>query len=279
MNGNVMREITREEIETYQRDGVVLLKNQFSLEWIDLLRDLAEEDMNTPGKLKHELAEASDAGRFFVNTFLWHRSSEFKRFVFESPARKIVSALMKASKVNIVFDQLLIKEPNTKTRTHWHHDLTYWPISGDGVCSLWLALDEVAAETGAVEYIRGSHRWGVRYRPTAFRPEIEYGDDLPEAPDVEAAREQYDIVQYELEPGDCTIHHGLTLHGAPGNQTPSRRRRAHVTRWAGDDVVYHPRANIQPMLFDPDIPPGAPLDSELWPVVWRAEALQESKDA
>jgi ectoine hydroxylase-related dioxygenase (phytanoyl-CoA dioxygenase family) len=269
MKRDLMRDITREEIETYQRDGVVLLKNQFSQEWIEFLRDLAEEDMNTPGKLKHELAEASDSGRFFVNTFLWHRSSEFKKFVFESPARKVVSALMKASKVNIVFDQLLIKEPNTKTRTHWHHDLTYWPIAGDSVCTLWLALDDATAETGAVEYIKGSHKWGVRYRPTAFRPEIEYAEDLPEAPDVDATREKFDIVQYELKPGDCTVHHGLTLHGAPGNQTPSRRRRAHVTRWAGDDVVYDPRPNVQPMLFDPDIPAGAPLDSDLWPVVWR----------
>ncbi|MDX2314835.1 MAG: phytanoyl-CoA dioxygenase family protein [Gammaproteobacteria bacterium] len=101
------------------------------------------------------------------------------------------------------------------------------------------------------------------------REEIEYAEDLPEAPDVDATREKFDIVQYELKPGDCTVHHGLTLHGAPGNQTPSRRRRAHVTRWAGDDVVYDPRPNVQPMLFDPDIPAGAPLDSDLWPVVWR----------
>lgn len=52
----------------------------------------------------------------------------------------------------------------------------------------------------------------------------------------------------------------------------NRRRRAYVTRWAGDDTVYYPRPDIQPMISEPDIPEGAPLDSKLWPVVWRAGA-------
>ena len=270
MNTDLPRDVTRDEIETYLRDGVVLLKGLFNPEWVEFLRVLADEDMQSSGKLKYELAEGEDQGRFFADTFLWHRNDDFRRFVFESPAKLIISALMKVSKVNIVFDQLLVKEPNTSTRTHWHHDLTYWPILGDKVSTLWLALDETTAENGAVEYVRGSHLWGKRFRPTAFHPGTEYEETLPEAPDVEAMREDYDIIQYDLAPGDCTVHHGLTLHGAPGNVTTTRRRRAHITRWAGDDVVYHPRPNIQPMLFEPDLSPGAPLDSNLWPVVWRA---------
>jgi len=35
-------------------------------------------------------------------------------------------------------------------------------------------------------------------------------------------------------------------------------------------VVYDPRPNIQRMLWDPELSAGAPLDSELWPVVWQA---------
>jgi len=76
--------------------------------------------------------------------------------------------------------------------------------------------------------------------------------------------------QYALESGDCTVHHGLLLHAAGGNRR-SDRRRAYVTRWAGDDVVYNPRPNIQPMLYDPEIPSGAPLDSSLWLKVWSRE--------
>lgn len=77
-------------------------------------------------------------------------------------------------------------------------------------------------------------------------------------------------MRFDLAPGACTLHHGLTVHGAPGNNRLDRRRRAHVSRWAGDDTVFHPRPGIQEMPPFPDIPPRGPLDSELWPCVWSA---------
>lgn len=39
-----------------------------------------------------------------------------------------------------------------------------------------------------------------------------YKEDLPEVPDIFAEREKHGIVQFELEPGDCVIHHGLLVH-------------------------------------------------------------------
>jgi len=70
-----------------------------------------------------------------------------------------------------------------------------------------------------------------------------------------------------MAPGDCTIHHGLTVHGAPGNSSSRARRRAYITRWAGEDVTYNPRPNLQRMLRDPDIEAGQRLDCDLFPVV------------
>jgi ectoine hydroxylase-related dioxygenase (phytanoyl-CoA dioxygenase family) len=70
-----------------------------------------------------------------------------------------------------------------------------------------------------------------------------------------------------MVPGDCTIHHGLTVHGAPGNSSSRVRRRAYITRWAGEDVTYNPRPNLQRMLRDPGIEAGQRLDCDLFPVV------------
>jgi ectoine hydroxylase-related dioxygenase (phytanoyl-CoA dioxygenase family) len=92
-------------------------------------------------------------------------------------------------------------------------------------------------------------------------------------------RHELDIVRFELEPGDCTLHHGLTVHGAPGNSRPDRRRRAHVSRWAGDDAVYAPRPGIQEMPAMPDIPAGGPIDSDLWPRVWPAPTSKPRRRA
>jgi ectoine hydroxylase-related dioxygenase (phytanoyl-CoA dioxygenase family) len=91
---------------------------------------------------------------------------------------------------------------------------------------------------------------------------------LPPVPDIDAMRDELQIVQFELQPGDCTVHHGLLVHGAPGNTRLDRRRRANVTRWAGDDAVYRPRGGLQDMPADPGIAPDGPIDCDLWPRVW-----------
>ncbi len=261
------RPITREELQTFETDGIVCLRQMFSEEWVEKMREAAEESMATPGELHAELAkELGDEGRFFHDTFVWRRNAACRSFVFDSPAASIAAELMGASKINLFFDQWLIKEPGTSTRTPWHHDMTYWPIDGEQICTVWLALDRVTADSGAVEYIKGSHRWGRKFRPASFGGGHQYTESIPEVPDIEAEREKHEIAQFDLEPGDCTVHHGLIVHGAPGNRTSACRRRAHTSRWTGDDVVFHPRDGLQEMpSFPPELTPGDPLDSELWP--------------
>jgi ectoine hydroxylase-related dioxygenase (phytanoyl-CoA dioxygenase family) len=260
-----------EQIETYRRDGVVVLRGVIDPDWVVRLREAAEEGMAHPGELGAELSDLrGEPGRFFHDTFVWRRLPACRDFVFSSVAPEIAGRLMESRKVNLIFDQWLIKEPGTLTRTPWHHDLPYWPVDGRQISTLWLALDPVDRSSGAVEYVKGSHLWGHRYLPASFSGSGQYTENLPPPPDIDAMRDDLDIACFELQPGDCTLHHGLTVHAAPGNAANDRRRRAYVTRWAGDDAVFHPRDGIQEMPPLPDLAPGSPLDSDLWPVVWRA---------
>ncbi len=267
------RHITQEEKDQYEKDGVVCLRGLFDSKVIDEMRVGAEQCLAAPpSDLTMEIADIKKAeGRFFFDTFLWLRNDICRKFVHESDAAEIAASVMRSRKVNIFFDQWLIKEPGTAVETPWHHDLPYWPVLGDHICTLWLALDLVTADSGAVEYVRGSHRWGQRLKPASFSGATKFSEALPKVPDIEAERSKHDIVSYDLEPGDCTIHHGLLVHHAPGNVRSDRRRRAYVTRWAGDNAVFHPHDGIQHMPPLPDIPAGGPLDSELWPVIWREQ--------
>ena len=69
-----------------------------------------------------------------------------------------------------------------------------------------------------MQFVKGSHRWTRNFRPNMFvtttsLPDTE-GEDVP---DYSRERDRSDIVHWDTEPGDITIHHARTVHGADGN--------------------------------------------------------------
>ncbi len=264
-----MRPITADETNAFKKDGIVCLRGLFDGDWVREVQALVDEDMQSPSGMVKNINAKDASGFFFGDTFVCHHLRGFRRAVFDSPAARTMASLFGAKKVNLLFDQILVKEPQTSTPTLWHQDITYWPVAGEQVATLWLALDQVTRETGAVEYVRGSHLWQQRFLAVSFDPSQVYEEALPQVPDIEASRSDYDIVSFDLEPGDCTIHDARLLHGAPPNNSATARRRAYIQRWTGDDVTYNPRPNLQRMLRDPGIEPGARLDCDLFPVAWQ----------
>lgn len=259
-------DIKPDQISAYQDRGIVYVPEAFSPDEVDFLRDITERDMATPSPMGLE-ATRDGTGRFFGDTFVWQHMKELEDFIQNSQAADLARHVMQTKKVNLLFDQLLVKEPGTSTPTIWHHDQTYWPVAGHHVCTMWIALDPVTKDSGAVEYVKGSHLWGQRYKAQSFKDKDLYKEDLPDVPDIDSMRDELEFDQFEMQPGDCTIHHGLTLHGASGNLRTDVRRRAYIMRWTGDDATYNPRPNLQPMLYDPPIKSGDPLDCDLFPVV------------
>ncbi|MFO1056916.1 MAG: phytanoyl-CoA dioxygenase family protein [Dongiaceae bacterium] len=261
------RPVAPEAIETYRRDGVVCLRGMFEQSWLDHLAAGIEQAMVERGPLAEVYTRPGAAGLFFGDLSLWKRLQPFRDFVFHSPAARIAAAVMGSRKVNFFYDQLLVKEPGTAERTPWHQDQPYWAVAGRQVCSIWLPLDPVDLET-AVEYVRGSHDWGVSYNPRHFLDQSPYqGTGLPELPDIEADRARYDIGRWAMQPGDCLVFQAMIVHGAPGNRS-ARRRRALATRWTGDDATYLERPGevaIPPE--NPGLRSGEPLDCAEFPRV------------
>ncbi len=253
----------------YDDDGAVCLRGVFDDAWLELLRAGTEQALAAPGPNADDFTKAGQPGRYFGDLDLWRRLDPFRRFVFESPAARIAGRVMGASRVNFFYDQLLVKEPGTRERTPWHQDQPYWAISGRQVCSIWLPLDPVSRDV-CVEYVAGSHRWGRAFNPKHFVDGSPYaGTDFDELPDIEAARERYRILAWDLAPGDCLVFQAMIVHGAPGNASLARRRRALATRWAGDDARYAPRAGETAIpTSDPGLAPGSRLDCTSFPLVW-----------
>ena len=259
------------EVAAFECDGAVCLRGVFSRHWVDLLAAGVENNIASPGRFARYYTPEGNPGKFFGDYCNWQRIAEYRTFVHDSPAAEIAARMMRSRKVNFFHEHILVKEPGTKERTPWHHDQPYWSVDGTQVCSIWIPLDPVPRET-CVEFVAGSHRWGRWFSPRHFVDTSDYAYDenpFEPVPDVENHRDDYDILSWEIAPGDAIVFHALTLHGAAGNLSLENRRRAASMRWTGDDATFAVRpGEMSPPVLDGSPAHGEPMDCALFPVVW-----------
>lgn len=232
---------SRDDIATYLAEGVVCLRGVVTPNWVDHLREATEWALNNPPDTNAlEFGREANA-RFYGELFIWQRIEAFKQFALDSGIADVVAALTDSDTTRLLYDYLLVKEAGGSPATPWHQDWPYYPLRHANVCSTWIAMDHVDASNGGVQYIRGSHRWNKLFRPSSFTADDSFErPELEPMPDIEAHRGDYDIVVYDLEPGDVLVHQTLLVHGAPANDSDQRRRGLAV-RWMYGDVEFDPK--------------------------------------
>lgn len=272
MTAEIAQTVSAEQRETFARDGVVRIAGGIDPAWIDRLLAVADAQLAEPGTWVTDTNPGADVDRLFTTRYLWRHEPTIRDFVFESGIAGLVGELMDASSVRFYFDHTLVKEPATAAPTPWHQDIPYWPFLGDQIASAWVALSSATVEESSLEFVSGSHRWGNYYAPESFDGEKNWTADFEgeRMPDIEAARSDYDIVGFDVEPGDVIVFSAWILHGARGN-AGSKRRAALSTRWLGDDSRWAPHPGCDPTITQDDvtIQPGShPDDDDVFPRVW-----------
>lgn len=255
----------------FEKDGVALVRHALDDMWVARLREAVERDIAEPAPGYHGYKSEDGNGRFHGNFDLWRTDEDFRAACLDSPLPRLAALLMQTDRVNLLYDQLFVKEPGTMSPTPWHNDQPYWPVKGWPVMSFWIALDPVTKDSGAVEYIRGSHKWDRWFQPKTF---AKGGYDYEQNPsyepmiDVEGERAKHDIVSWDMAPGDAIAFHGLTVHGSGGNQRQDVRRRGYSVRYTGRGVVFDARPGTNPKLSEGGHPNGVELDSHRYPIAW-----------
>jgi len=271
--------ITLQEIEDFEKDGVVCLRGLFSTNWLTRLAEGVEKNFNDPGPFNTVYTDSDSPGGFYDDYCNWQRVDEYQDFIRQSPAAEIAAALMQSDVSRIYHEHVLIKEPGTREPTPWHHDLPYYGVDGDQLCSIWLPLDPVPQNV-CPEFVLGSHNAGTLYYPRYFLTSENYGEGVEgfeTIPDIENSRADYTIASWDLQPGDCIVFHMRTLHGAPSTTGLKTRRRAFSTRWLGDDARFAQRAwKTSPPYPEVDLKPGEAMVHDSFPPMWeRGRASQE----
>ena len=249
------RDLTHDEIDAFRRDGAICLRGLYSQSWLQLLADQLDA-----------IADGQGGSSIMGGYYEWMNRDPIRDFVLFGPTAKPVRQALGSSRLNFFYDQVFIKEGVKGQPTPWHHDYTFWPIAGTQIASVWAALEPVTSEGSALEFVAGSHLWQRQFKAIAVSGADVSSRPLEDVPNIEANRDAYQILSWDLEPGDALLFHALTLHGARGNST-ERRRRAITTRWTGDDAVYNLAGALPRFLWDPELKDGDPLSGRLFPQV------------
>jgi ectoine hydroxylase-related dioxygenase (phytanoyl-CoA dioxygenase family) len=267
-------QLSEADVQAFQADGAVCLRGLFSNYWLDEIARGIERNLAAPSQYSESLKGDSGTSRFFNDYCNWQQISEFQAYIYHSPAAQIAAQLMGSQQAIIYHEHVLIKEPGNSIRTPWHQDQPYYPIDGQQMCSIWMPLDPVTAESTLL-FVKGSHTRENYFVPrkfaTAKNYQIKGGQTnviYDSIPDIDADPDKYPILSWALQPGDCVVFYGTTLHGAAGNASQTTSRRAFSTRWVGEEARFAKRPwEISPPITG-GLQPGESLACDTFPLIW-----------
>jgi ectoine hydroxylase-related dioxygenase (phytanoyl-CoA dioxygenase family) len=266
------RTLTATERTTFEQDGVVHLPAAIGPAWVEEMTAAVNRQLASPG--------ASGTG---MDRHLYPYDPEFRSFVFDTGLARLAADAMGSDTIRIYFDQIFVKDGRDDRPFAWHQDHPFWPIRGTKVASTWVALTSSTVEGSSLEFVKGSHRWGIDYRPfikpgqtveelnelwpdfgthvMGYSNEIEAFEEHPE---------RYEVIGFAVEPGDALLFDYRILHRSRGNATDDRRAAVSY-RWLGDDAVWAWTPGADPVIGpdDTSLAPGDPItDDATFPVVF-----------
>jgi ectoine hydroxylase-related dioxygenase (phytanoyl-CoA dioxygenase family) len=218
-------------------DGVVRLEGALTRDALQAVEAAVEHSLAHPTEGAVNFYPDDDA-KFFQDT-----GQNYRPLVRRIGLDTMVSALWGEPRLWYMGEQLFLKEGGHSRRTPWHQDTSYLRMRGEQMVACWITLDPLPRRH-CLEFVRGSHT-GTLYNGSSFSPHDDTAplypnSPLPRLPDIEAHRDDYDIVSWDLEPGDVLVFHLGILHGGGGTE-PGVRRRTASLRFMGPDVVYDAR--------------------------------------
>ena len=260
--------VTQDIVNDFQRDGAVVLRQFLTPDEVALLRSGIDANLAEPSPRAKVASRPDDPGRVFEDFFNGQSIPQLGQFIHETPLAQASARLMRSPTVRLYHDHVLVKEPGTRQRTPWHQDQPYYNIEGQQNISMWIPVDPVTRKA-TLEFVAGSHK-GPWLMPRTFMDnQAQWFPEgtLADLPDIEADRDRFPIIGWEIEPGDVVCFHMLTLHAAGGVEGANRRRVFSV-RFMGEDTRHAPRRWVTSPEFPglaETLPEGAVMDHPLFP--------------
>ena len=208
--------------------------------------------------------ESSDPGTILFHALgAWRITNGFHDVLWNPRFLVAASQLLGNKPVRFWHDQLFWKPPKKGGVVAWHQDYSYWtrtkPIAH---LTCWCGLDDSTKENGCLQYIAGSHRWGLLPKPVIAGEPQGIKDFLNEE-----QKKQFESPRFaEVKAGEAIFHHSLTLHGSGENKS-DKPRRAFVINVFEDGV----HSDSDDVLLDgvPPVKKGEKMEGQFFPLLYK----------
>ncbi len=221
----------------YDNDGVVLLPGLIQGQWLTSLQHaVADYRKRDPGQGQTENFSRSP-GRVVIR-WMGREIEAIQKFVTDSGAATSVARLCGARQLKFWYDLTLVYTVGSPYGgSPWHHDIPAFPFRGTQMPSLWIALSPVDEDRSPLVFVKGSHKSGALYPPSADKnAALPAGYAQPPDWDAMVARGEVETVWWPMQPGDALLMHQQVVHSTTNNRSKDGERVSIITRWIGDDV-------------------------------------------
>ena len=212
-------QLTDKEIEQFDKDGFLLIKNFAESKRCDAIKEVAQVHLKyqiEPTEWEWEYIGGSKDKYRSIRRLrqVYNRDILFKQWMENSEIRPVLYQLLGETPVLTLshHNSIMTKMPHTSSDTEWHRDIRYWHFENDNLLSVWLALGDEYLQNGLLEFVPGSHK--AEFDDECFDEKLFFRDDYK--PNQEWIDKR---VSMPLKKGDIVLFHSKTLHRANRNIT------------------------------------------------------------
>ena len=271
-----MIELSRSDVQAFERDGFVIVGNVLSDDEIGtararfepLFRGEFETGLQPDEWNWREGRDDADLTRQICNG--WKADRTVASIVLRQDIGKTCATLREWPGARINQDNVIWKPPKGKA-LGFHQDDSYqaW-IEPNEMMTGWITLDDTMVDQGTIEYVRGSHLWPLSPPIAQFHAPDDPLTDMERA--AKQAGVRPDIVAIEVPAGSVVFHHGRTWHGSRAN-AGSGPRRSLVAHCASSDARFHP-INVGPIYGRYKRAGSLEMDESFFPILWRNDGYR-----